>query len=170
MKTLAIIILILVLLLTLLGCSAKPADLVDVKKITLQSIILDPADYKVFVITPNYMVSQYDFTAYWIYNIFDYFSDSLPNENEYSYSEWRITEDSWNYIVEALGQNLFFELPEDISLKNGEDYPIYYIEVEANGITHKSGGYGAGYNKDKAGSRFKNILNAITESLDNDIR
>ena len=156
--------LIIMLLFTLNGCAKKNYDPSNVERITLMRVEFFGPEYKVFVITPDYMVKQYDFTLYWINNSFDYLSDPLPPENEYDLTEWQITETSWNNMTEVLRKNRFFGLPEEIRPVRGEDFGIYYIEVAANGITHKSGGYGA----TDTNNRFKNAWNGIFEYLEAD--
>jgi len=156
--------LVIILLFTFYGCADKKYDPSNMERITLVRIEGFGPEYEVFVITPDYVVKQYDFTLYWINNIFDYFSDPLPPEDEYMLTEWQVTEASWNNMIEVLRKNRFFGLPNEIAPVRGADFGSYYIEVAANGITHKSGGYGATYKN----NRFKNAWNGIFEYLETD--
>jgi len=159
-------ILVIILLVTLNGCAGKNYNPSNVEHITLMRVAFFGPEYEVFVITPDYMVKQYDFTLYWINNSFDYFSDPLPPENEYKLTEWQITETSWNNMTEVLRKNRVFRLPDEIAPVKGEDFGSYYIEVAANGITHKSGGYGATYTN----NHYKSAWYGIFEYLEADKR
>ena len=165
MKKCVSIFLAAILLFAVTGCSEKNYDPSNVEHITLVNIEPDPASYRVFVATPDCMAKEYDFTRYWMDNSFDYFSDPLPHENEYELREWRISENTWDIITETLKENRFFAMPDEMRPVNGADFGSYYIEVESDGLIHKSGGYGAGYNQDSASKRFKIILNEIIERL-----
>ena len=165
-KKASVSFLITVLLFISSGCATNSAILADVQRIALFRCIPDFPKLEVFVVSSEYAVEYYDFTTYWTQNVYDYFSDPLPPENEYTSSELRITEDDWNQIVEALRQNRFLALPETLRPVNGYDFPTIYIEIEAGGVVHKSGGYGAGYNGDRLSRRFKNILDVIEACLE----
>jgi len=157
-----ILILAAMLLFTLSGCSEKRYDPSKVEQITLTRIVWDNPKYEVFVITPDYVVKQYDFTLYWVENAYDYFTDPLPPESEYTLNEWPILHGTWNHIVEVLKQNRFYSLPKKIGPANGNDYPNHYIEVTENGMTHQSGGYGAFYQN----KRFRSVWDGVFESLE----
>lgn len=156
----------MVVFFALSGCADKNYAPLNVEQITFMNVGFDPAEYEVLVITPDYAMKRYDFTLYWMDNAYDYFSDSLPPVDKYTLSEEKITEVAWDSMVETLNENKFQELPEEIELVDGADFPIYYIEVVADGITYKSGGYGAGYNSDRISKRFKNISDKIFEQLE----
>ena len=154
-------ILVVVLLFAVAGCADKSFDPASVEYITVMSVIPDPAKYEVFVMTPDCLVKEYDFSLYWMNNAFDYFSDPLPSETEYILRDHHITESAWNNITEVLRENRFLELPEELKPVNGQDFGSYYIEVKVNGDIHKSGGYGAGYNNDLSSKSFKKTWDEI---------
>ena len=156
------IFLVIVLLFALSGCSGKNYDPSNMESITLLRVIPDPPKHEVFIITSDHVIQHYDFTLYWVGNRFDYFSDPLPPEGEYTLSEARITESDWNSMAEILQKNRFFRLPEEIKPVNGADFPSYYIEVAGNEISHKSGGYGATH----VNRNFKNIWDGIFEYIE----
>ena len=117
------------------------------------------------MITPDSAVSCYDFTDYWVSNPFNYFTDPLPPEGDYTVTEWQFAEGGWSRIVEALEESRFMGLPEEIPPFDGHDAPSYAIEVAANDNIYRSGGYGAGENTDKVSQRFKKVLDSLLEVL-----
>ena len=73
MKKSMSIFLVTMLLFAFNGCSEKNYDPSNVERITLMRVMPDPAKYEVFVIAPDYVVTHYDFTIYWMENAFDFF-------------------------------------------------------------------------------------------------
>ena len=159
------IVLMMILLFAFSGCTSESDEPTSVEQITFMHIEFDPPSYEVFVITPDYMVKHYDFTQYWMDTSFDYFTDPLPPDDQYTVEEWQSTEVQWNSMVDVVLENKFLDLPETIELKDGNDFGFSYIQVVANGVTYKSGGYGAEYVSDKAGKSFKAIMSEVDEQL-----
>lgn len=147
------------------ACSGISTSMPDITSVTFACYGFDPASHEVVVITSDYTVRQYDFTLYWMGHSFDYFSNPLPPAGEYTMREWRITEDKWHGLMEALTKNNVLRLPTEMEPIHGDDFPSCYIEIAANGSVHRTGGYGAGYGNGAAHRRFRNMADAIRELI-----
>jgi len=161
MKKYIVTVLAIILLFSVSGCSDK---VLDVERVTMQYYAPYP-EYRVLVITPDGAVKDYDFTSQWISNNFNFFTDLLPSEDEYSVREWRLAEGDWTRIVQALEENHFLELPEEVDTVDAYDFPSYYIEVEVNGVTHGSGGYVASEGASKSSQRLQEVFGTIYECI-----
>ena len=110
----------------------------------------------VLVITADRKVKRYDIT--WSYKRTDLFAGKLPSEDDYRnrLTEYEISEDEWNALINALNENRFEQLPEDISIK-GFDLPASYMQVETADGVHESGGYGASVGDGDENVRFGTV-------------
>ena len=149
--------------LTLAGCSTQQnSSTSDVKKVTY--IVLNSSQYpsenlSMTVATPGavkvYVMGLDCFEQY------DLFAGELPPEDEYELTEYQISKEEWNALINALDENRFMELPEELS-KDERGIPTldastYYIQVETGDGVHRSGGYMAGYGDDEEHKRFDAI-------------
>lgn len=157
-RAIASLVGILLIPLSLAGCSTHGKQLSDVQKISYIGYCGDQDCGTVLVITSDRKVKQYDIT--WDYKYPDLFAGKLPSEDKYNLTEYQISEEEWNALINALDANSFMELPEDISVE-GFDMPTSHIQVETADGVHKSGGYGAAYGDEDANKRF----HAVQEEL-----
>jgi len=162
-RTLLIIISFTLLLIG--GCQKEKIKTSNTDKVIIIIVIPDPFSYSVMEITPDYLITHFDFTDYCYDKSFDFFSEPLPNKSEYKMTTWLINEEIWEEMIKIINENDFFSLPTNIPPVDGVDFASYYIAVTSKGNTHKSGGYGAGYGKDNASRRFRNIYYQLLELL-----
>ena len=86
-------------------------------------------------------------------------SGELVSEEEYVY---QITRESWNSLVEALEENDFAGLPEEIPCKYPPyDDDIVSVTVGTKFDCYSSWGYLGGLNESEEGKRFLNVLDAL---------
>lgn len=149
---------VLLMALTLTGCSVLGKQLSDVKKISYVGYCGDQDCGTVLVITSDCKVKQYDIT--WDYKYPDLFAGKLPSEDKYKLTEYQISEEEWDALVNALNENRFAQLPEDISIE-GYDMPTSYIQVETADGVYRSGGYGASLGDGGKNKRFDAVRNEL---------
>ena len=165
-RIMQLLITLLLSALVLIGCDAKGNEnILDINKITYVRTAGDINTIEMFVITSNFSIKKYVITPY-SDSHFDLFAGQLPSEEEYTVNEWQISEENWNHMVDALIENDFMGLPEDIPCSAQVfDASSYYIEIETNDVVHRVGGYDVGQATDSVNKRFKNIINSLEDNI-----
>ena len=166
LKGLYIFIGIFLSLFLLNGCKEKKTEPSDLKPdtVTCKKINLMPGSYDVYVFSSNEII-HYDFTSYWYDHAYDYFTDPLPEESEYTKEIYSIEDYEWEEIVNILNEKNFDTFPEDFSAEEEIlDGGAYYIEVLSGQNRYFSGGYCVDYGKDpkrKSYVEIENVLNKV---------
>lgn len=151
---------ILLIPLTLAGCATQQnngtSDVLKITYIVLNSSQYPFKDLSMIVATPDavkvYIMGLDCFDQY------DLFAGELPPEDKYELTEYQISEEEWNVLINTLVENRFMELPEELT--DGSDISgasTYYIQVETGNSVHRSGGYMAGYGDNEEHKRFDAI-------------
>ena len=163
-KIIASMLGILLVPLALTGCGTQKNIIGenDAPKITYVVAGGDIGIFEVYVLTQDYTLKRYDMSLDYFHK-YDVFVGELPPEGEYRVTEYQIFKEDWNALINAINENNFAELPEELSGDFATDGTDYYVQVETADWTHKTGGYLAGYGEDEANKRF----NAIQRELNN---
>ena len=126
-----------------------------------------PASYIVYVITPD-MITEYNFTEYWMNHRYNYFESEMPDESDYSSKSYALSSEGLDTLTESLVENKFEKLPEDLSVDDIYDGPCYDIEVLTADGSHRSGGYcaglGSGWNAFRH-ERYHNVIITLHEVI-----
>jgi hypothetical protein len=131
--------------------SMQSTVITDIEKITIQiSPSLNPTCV-VAQITPDGKLICQEFE-----NGYDYFSD--PAQTPVTTKEKELTESDYAELIDLFSENAFMTLPEEINAENIYDGQDIQIEVQANGTTHKVGGY----MPDLANKNFSNIYKDLS--------
>ena len=94
---------------------------------------------EMYVFVPDYSVKRYEMHSYNV-TIDDLLAGDLPPDSEYTLTEYQISEEDWNALVNALNDNNFAELPERLQRDAiAEDVPNYYVQVETSDWDHETG-------------------------------
>lgn len=160
-KIVASVVGILLFPLMLTGCGAHK-NTSETLKVTYIDISGDAGTAVMFILTSDCVVKKYEMRSDYV-NQYDLFGGELPPNNEYTMTEYRMSEKEWETLVGAINDNNFLELPEELPPYRGVDAPAYYLQVETVDGVYKSGGYGAGHGDDKANKRFR----LVKDELDN---
>ena len=146
------------------GSSDEKADKLDVKSVTYLVYPGGVNQVIMYVITSDLNVEKY--TVNGPDKNYDYLGGELPSEDTYEAESFEISESDWNDIVNALTEENFMELDEDLSTKEEiDDGSSYYIKVETADGTNTSGGYMAGYDKDAASKQFDEVKEVISNTV-----
>lgn len=147
---------------SLVGCGLSRKGPLDIQKVTYSVGGGDTGFLKIYVMTSDEVV-LYDFRKSGSdLDGYDYFTDGLPSEDEYTVSAQEVTEHEWTNLANVLTRVNFMEIPEDLPEPEGVyDGCTYYIQVETAEGIHKAGGYEAGYEKDSDSRRFRSALEPI---------
>jgi len=141
-------------------------DISDSAKITYCVVGYFPASYNVYIFTDDTFY-HYDYVNYWLAgeNGFDYFKDSVPEDEQYLTSEGPIPEDVWSSIKKALTDNNFNQLPENLKEEGITDGAVFEIEVLDGSDRYFSGGYEAGYGMGNNHIKFNNIQIVLEDAV-----
>ena len=160
LKNILVFTSIILIIFTLPGCKQKVVDVNEVKYI---EYVGDFPVINMLVITSDLNVKYYNIR---VLDTFDYdlLADELPPENWYDLTETEITQDDWDRLVNAINQNDFMSLPEQLPYTTQPyDHPWYNIQVKTNSDTHDVGGYAIETEKDEANKRFIMIQDVIED-------
>lgn len=148
---------------SLAGCGLiQKKGPLEIQKVTYSVSGGDTGFLKVYVLTSDEAV-LYDFKRSGSdLDGYDYFTDGLPSEDDYTVSARKVTEDEWTNLANILTRVNYMELPEELPVPDHfYDGCNYYIQVETADDIHKAGGYEAGREKDSDSRRFKEALEPI---------
>ena len=144
------------------GCagtgSSKAPEVIN--KVTCTYNLGDIDGSEMIVVTSDLTVTTY--TVYSDSSV-NLFAGEIPGENECEMKESAITEEDWNRITDAINDNGFMKLPEELPKVEAYDGSTCYITVEAESGTHRSGGYCAGNGSGKEHSRFYEVKKVLYE-------
>ena len=154
-------------LMILSGCQPKGGEPkpLNIEMIAVQSLGGDVPSNTMWIITPDGTVKRYNFNNHPQYSP----SDPLPPDADEYMKAYTLNADDWNRMVAALEQESFMDFPEKIEYLGVTDVGSTYIQITADGETHKSGGWAAGWGKDSENKRFRRVSQIIVGCL-NDIR
>ncbi len=161
---------LVILLLSSAGCGADKTDVkskvyLEVNKVTFLRYSGDSQKIEMYIFTPDCHVDKYLIDSK-ENNQSDLLSGKLPAKDEYNISQYEITEEAWNNLVIIIARENFMELEEELSHEEVYDAPSIYIQVESSDAVHKSGGYSAGEGENSDDRRFRIIVQAIDEIID----
>lgn len=158
------IITILLLLLTLSACGGEKKN---ITRVIYEIWGGDTISYQVYEFAGDKLVC-YDFSAYLMENQgekFSFLEDALPEAEQYSRSEFPLSEEDFKAISETINEKRFGDLSPEL-LAEGMDMPTFYITAyDDDGWVKTAGGYGAGYGKDKENERFGAISERLNEMI-----
>ena len=116
------------------------------------------------VITSDGVVRKYTVQPYSDSEV-DLFEGEIPSENQSDIEEYTISEDNWNSMVDAINDNGFMQLPEELPNVEASDGSSRYIEVVTSEGIHKVGGYCAGDGTGPKHQRFSQIREVIQANI-----
>ncbi|MCR5292453.1 MAG: hypothetical protein K6E28_06160 [Eubacterium sp.] len=163
------IIIAVIAVLALAGCGAgsQSRGPLDVKKVTYVAYNGELPQAEVYVLTPDYKVTQYSVETD-TEGHYDYLAGELPSEDKYEMKEYEISESEWTNLVNILTRVNFMEIKEELPYSEGTcDAGSFYIQVETSEGIHKSGGYAAGIEKDSDNRRFEEARTTVCDILNN---
>ncbi len=108
----------------------------DVIKVTYVYYSGDNPSVYMKVYTNDCTVKRYSFNGSWNTGC-DLFAGELPPEDEYTVSEYKITQESWDRLVESLSKERFMSLPKNLQKGIVFDGATLCIQVETSSGTHK---------------------------------
>ncbi len=94
----------------------------------------------------------------------DLFKGEIPSDDQCDKEEYTISQDDWNSIVNAVNENRFMALPEELPEVEATDGSTRYIEVFTSEGDHRSGGYCAGNGSGKEHQRFSEVVSALQKA------
>lgn len=150
------------------GCTGQSKkEPLDVKKVTYFIYVGDRDEIQLYIGTDDLKVTKYiikpeEGTTY------DYLAGELPSEDYYEVTEYEITEESWNSMVNALTEADFMTILDEFTNNGAKDASTYYIRVETADGVHQSGGYNAGGSKDPESRRYSDARQAVARTLRQD--
>ena len=143
------------------GCG-EPSDhdIYDIEQVSLIFNYGDQDGAELDVFNSDGTVKKYIVQPYSDGGI-DLFEGGIPAEDQCNTEEYTISADDWNSIVNAVNENGFMKLPEELPEVEATDGSTRYIEVITSDGTHRSGGYCAGNGNGKEHQRFSEIVKAL---------
>ena len=146
------------------GCVKKQErGPLDVKKVTYLIYVGDQPIVKLYILTDDHKVTQYDIRTD-DNKQYDYLAGELPPADQYEVKEYEIEGSGWESMVNVLTRVDFMNLLEEFT-DYGADASTYYIKVETADGVHTSGGYGAGMKQDPESRRFSEARQYIEKAL-----
>ena len=143
---------------------------IELKKYSPETVIYEdigfyPGYYYVYVFESE-KVTVYDFSSYWSKNGFDYFTDPLPQKDEYKVHVYSINEYDWNDIVNTLNKNKYNRIRKNLSVKGITDGGYGYIEVKTCNKSYSFGGYCPEKGNLISSNRYKKIIRELEEEIE----
>ena len=93
----------------------------------------------------------------------DFFTCEIPPDDKCNIKESKLEDDEWDNIVNAVKDNKFVDLPEELPEVGAQDGSTCYIEVETSEGSFRSGGYCAGNGSGKKHKRFYGVKSVLME-------
>ena len=95
----------------------------------------------------------------------DLFICEIPPDDKCNIKESKLEDDEWDNIVNAVKDNKFVDLPEELPEVGAQDGSTCYIEVETSEGSFRSGGYCAGNGSGKKHKRFYGVKSVLMEII-----
>lgn len=160
LKNILVFTFTIMIIFTLPGCKQKVVDVNEIKYI---EYVGDFPVVHMLVITSDLNAKYYNIRVLDTFD-FDLLAGELPPENWYELTETEIPQDDWDRLVNAINQNDFMSLPEQLPYTTQPyDHPWYNIQVKTDSDTHDVGGYAIKSEKDKDNKRFIAIQDVIED-------
>ncbi len=164
MKILLICIGCILIAAVLVWCvGEKNREPLNVSKVTYICYAGDIQCCSMYVFTSDCHAKMYDI-QYSRNKGYDLAGGEMPPEDEYTVTDFNISEEAWKEITDAVTKADFMHMDEELPRVDAFDAPSYYVKVEAGGDVHVSGGCNAGFGKDRESKRFKIVLDAIQKN------
>ncbi len=163
-KTIAVLAISFLLIAQLTGCGMGSKEpLTGVTKVSFLGTGGDVDSATVCILTNDLRVKVYDVWSY-SDSDFDFYSGEIPGD-EYLEEEYTVSEEAWDKLMKALGQNDFMSMPDKLPKVEAYDGSSKYILVETSAGSHLSGGYEAGNGRGRAHKRYAKVQKAFFEAI-----
>ncbi len=146
----------------MVGCSSNTIQ--NVQQISYICGVGDYDQTDYYTISSDLHMQHYSFTSEDM-DFSKLLSGEQPPESTLV-DEKDISQEQWDNILDVAQENDFLNLPENLSAGDDTcDGDTYYIELQTDEQTYRSGGYAAGIGTDTNDKRFANVRDAIEEIL-----
>lgn len=138
----------------------------NLPKITYVVSTASSATVRMYVLTADYTVKEYLMKGTEFFGNYDFFAGELPPEHRYELTEYTISEEDWNALMNTINENNFAELPEKLPDGGVYDGASTYMQVETVDGVHKTGGYAPADGGSDESKRYRAIRDKFYEIIE----